>query len=611
MPAGRRISTSPLTDSGFPYLAFQIMKGSQPDYGAMESGQDGVTGNGIATEEEAARQRGKPSWKDIPPLMLPWFLFGMVLISTALVQGIALGILATSASLLLSAGFLLFSRAPPWKVLSFICIGVTIVGVAMGLYDEAKYVYPFHFYERSPSYLSVDPTAKPGSVADAGYLGFQDGTHVDSTRGVGFVSGSLWCAAPVVMNETASSAAFWAVGTDCCRERAWFNCGNAMNRSVRSGVVIRDASPILKGELPQYLQAARMAAETYGLNVPENPVFIRWNDTPEENQMWYWNNAVNFVIYSMLAFLLLAPIFLTLLICTGTSLFGMEANNQFHPEKLDLITFSFDWTPRAYPGYLKQDLLNSRSFWTGEVIEDYIFHAANRHIYLSCLLSHPSHPYKKWHRIVVAAVATCVSWALIAAVSAYTISWLFRTLAMIFFCLTFRNSLKLIFLSYGIHADTDQAVHLGTTSGSDFSVNQVGLVVLLILLAVIVMGSSFALINASGERSGGEALSQNTDVFAYMYVLDFLVDLCTPYLGKDTLRSTWAIGFFGRWVIERNEFESAKSQNQKFRWNSLGAEVFGVRTGKGKADKNAVQPGYVLPSGKLQATTKPETKKSG
>ena len=88
-----------------------------------------------------------------------------------------------------------------------------------------------------------------------------------------------------------------------------FNCGNAMNRSVRSGVVIRDASPILKGELPQYLQAARMAAETYGLNVPENPVFIRWNDTPEENQMWYWNNAVNFVIYSMLAFLLLAPIF--------------------------------------------------------------------------------------------------------------------------------------------------------------------------------------------------------------------------------------------------------------------------------------------------------------
>eukprot|EP00435_Cladocopium_sp_Y103_P055249 s1780_g18.t1 len=143
---------------------------------------------------------------------------------------------------------------------------------------------------------------------------------------------------------------------------------SAKNHSVRSGVVIRDASPMLKGELPQYEQAARMAAETYGINVPENPVFIRWNDTPEANRMWFINQ--------LLVFSLLAPIFLSLLICTGASLFGMEASAQFHPEKLDLISFSFDWTPRAYPGYLRQDLLNSRSFWTGEVIEDYIFHAA-------------------------------------------------------------------------------------------------------------------------------------------------------------------------------------------------------------------------------------------
>eukprot|EP00438_Fugacium_kawagutii_P012822 Skav200475 [mRNA] locus=scaffold5182:202730:221252:- [translate_table: standard] len=168
----------------------------------------------------------------------------MVLISTALVQGQVLCWLALAASLLLS------------------------------MYDEAKYLYPFHFYERSPSYKSVDPNSKPGSVGDAGtillpstgtwrdsrdslphwlggYLQFQEGTHVDSTRGVGFVAGSMWCAAPVV--------------------------------------------------------------------------FIRWNDTPEANQMWYW---------------LLAPLFLTLLICTGSSLFGREASGQFHPEKLDLISMA-------------------------------------------------------------------------------------------------------------------------------------------------------------------------------------------------------------------------------------------------------------------------------
>eukprot|EP00913_Durusdinium_trenchii_P011930 g11206.t1 len=336
------------------------------DYGAVESGENGKKG-GIVTEEERAKQRAKPSWKDLPPLLLPG---------------------------LLSIGFLVFSRAPAWKVLSFVCMGVTAVGWGMGLYDEAKYLYPFHFYERSPSYLSVDLTSKPGSVGDAGFLRFQDGTHVDSTRGVGFVSGALWCAAPVVQNDSVTSASYWAVGKDCCRMRAWFNCGDAMspggamcsqpqrqptkeppttgsfmhfssltlctfgpilgtlsgtcgnltqpwpcqpsglrNQSVRSGVVIRDASPILKGELPQYMAAARMAAETYGMNLPPDPVFIRWNDTPEANQAW--NNAVSFVIYSLLVFLLLAPLFLLLLTCTGASLFGMEASERFHPEKLD------------------------------------------------------------------------------------------------------------------------------------------------------------------------------------------------------------------------------------------------------------------------------------
>ena len=44
----------------------------------------------------------------------------------------------------------------------------------------------------------------------------------------------------------------------------------------------------LRGELPQYMAAAKMAAETYGMNLPPDPVFIRWNDTPEENQAWYW-----------------------------------------------------------------------------------------------------------------------------------------------------------------------------------------------------------------------------------------------------------------------------------------------------------------------------------
>eukprot|EP00913_Durusdinium_trenchii_P011929 g11205.t1 len=207
-----------------------------------------------------------------------------------------------------------------------------------------------------------------------------------------------------------------------------------------------------------------------------------------------------------------------------------------------------------------------------------------------------------------------------------------RNVMMIFLCLTFRNALKLVFISYGVQTDSDQ--HLG-------------LALLFILLAVSTCGASMALINANAKSSSGEAMSDSTDVFAYMYVLDFLVDLFTPYLGRDNNRSnTWAIGFFGRrvgmvgmrssrghrskapfdtsiyesfpevghdfrWVYERNEFESAKSQmqNQKFRWSSLGAEVFGVGSERKPGQKKKTpSPGpqegqqYLVPHGTIEPT---------
>ncbi|CAJ1424219.1 unnamed protein product [Effrenium voratum] len=598
------------------------MAGPQPDYGAVEAAQPAEQqGNVIVTEEQKAVQRSKPSWKDIPPLMTPWFLFGMVLLSTALGQGSVLCIISVASALLLSLGFLVFSRAPPWRVLAITCLTVTVVGLCMGLYDQAKYVYPYHFYGRSPSYTNVDPDSKPGSVGDAGYLQFAPGTHVDTTRSVGFVAGSTWCAAPVVNSDIATGASYWAVGKDCCRPRSRFYCGDAMNASVRSGVVIRDASPILQGELPQYQEAVNMAAETYGINLPVNPMFIRWNDTPEINQGWYWSNAVTFVMSSLLIFLLLAPGFLILMTCAGASLFGMEAGPNFHPEKLQFMSFGFDWTPRVYPAYVRQDLLNGRTFWTGEVIEDYVFHAANRHVYLGILFSHPAHPYHKWQRIIVALVATCASWFLIGCVSVWSSSFTVRTICMIGFCLTFRNTLKLILIVFGIQTQPEvQGGVIRPAYAPSLNTNLLGILLLYLLLAISLLGACSGVASSAG-KSLGDVLSSNTDVFAYMYVLDFLVDICTPYLGMDALGGVWAIGFFGRWKDERDEYENAKSRNQKFRWTSLGAEVLGVGPGgikrRGSAAaaaavasaKNAqggagqAEQSYVVPHGVLAPTT--------
>lgn len=61
------------------------------------------------------------------------------------------------------------------------------------------------------------------------------------------------------------------------------------------------------------------------------------------------------------------------------------------------------------------------------------------------------------------------------------------------------------------------------------------------------------------------------------YVLDFLVDLCTPYLGKDTLRGTWAIGFFGRRACEISWSHDFGGENQ---WTSSTFLLFNYSYGK-------------------------------
>ncbi|CAE7933395.1 unnamed protein product [Symbiodinium necroappetens] len=565
------------------------------DYGSLETGSANAfvpgPGQAIETEESKAAARAKPSWKDLPPLLLPWILFGMVLLATALVQGQAISLLASAACFLLSVGFLLFSRGPAWRVLAVSCFCITLFGIALGQYDKIKYLYPYYFFQRSPGYSNVDPMSKPGSVADAGYVSFQPGAHVDTSRGVGFVSGTLWCAAPVVMDEMATSAGYWAVGTDCCKRQGSFECGDAQNRSVRSGVVIQDSSPILEGELPKYIQAARMAAETYGINMPRNPMFIRWNDTPERQESWFWSNATNFVLVSLFIFFLLTPCLLLVFVCTGFTLFGMEDSPQWHPEKLDFMTFGFDWTSRVYPSYIRQDLLYGRTFWTGEVIEDYVFHAANRHVYLGILFCHPAHPYSKWQRLVVAISASCISWFIVTAVAAFTGQTALRIVTIIVLCLVTRNTLKLVLLTYGIGRDFGEAHVIRSSLGTALSVNALGILVLYLVMAASALGAASALVSAAGAKSIGEELGKNVDVLAYMYVLDFLVDAVTPYVGLDELSGVWAFGFFGRWRDERDEFEAAKANSHKFRWTSLGAEVLGMGP-SGSAPKRGLSDQY-------------------
>jgi len=581
-------------------------------YGTVSAGQEAGLDLEELTDEEKLAQRGKPSLQDVPALFTPWLLFSMILIPTALMETRSLSTIAAMTSCAIAGAFVLFSRGLPWRMLALTSLALCGVGYAMGCYDSAKYVFPYHFYTRSPSYELVDADSAPGSVADAGFLSFTAETHIDSTRSVGYVSGSTWCVAPIVSGDLSDSAGYWAVGKDCCRRQGLFRCGDARNRTIHSGVVIKDVSPILQDELPQYKKAATMAALTYGINMPRNPIFVRWNDTPEQNENWYWDNAVSFAVTAAFLFFLVPPLFLLVMKLAGTSFFGKKSDDKWHPEKLDLMGFGFNFSKTVYPSYLQADLMYSRSFYTGEVLQDYIFHVANRHIYWSCLLCHPSHPYRKWERLIVAVTISAVVWFSTAALTAFLGTSLVRTTCIVAMVLFLRNALKLLLMRMGIEASTRELEArgvIGAKSTREISSTEVAVLAAYGLGSVAFAMACSVLIGIS-DVSVGSALQSSLDVFGYIYVLDFVSDLITPFLGHDAFHGVWTFGFFGRWRHERDEYESSKkdlmSRQISAQWTSLGAEVLGAAPQQNSAQslKSArVGDQYVVPRGIMKPTT--------
>ncbi|CAE8629350.1 unnamed protein product [Polarella glacialis] len=545
-----------------------------------------------STEAEDAKQRARPSWKDLPALLIPWLMYCMVMLPAALMQNGVLSVIAVATGLLMAGGFVLLSRGLPWRVVAVSCLMLTGIGYFMGRYDQAKYLYPYSVYQRSPSFLDVLPSSAPGAYQDAGYVAFSKGSRVDTTRSIGFVSGSTYCVAPIVSSVQVRDAGFWAVGVDCCGREGRFRCGDALNRTVRSGIVVNDASPILASELPQYMNAAKMAAQTYGINMPLNPMFIRWNTSVEDNAAWYWDGAVSFALIASLSFLLVAPMVLGVMRAAGVSLFGEKAGAHWHPEKLELMAFGFDLVPRVYPKYLQPDLLYPRSFWTGEIIQDYVFHIANKHVFLSCIFCHPVHPYYKWERV---AVAVSISTAVLFTTTALT-AWLpeeaaLRTAFVIGAVTVLRNCMQLLLVNWVIEEsakELEECYVVGGKNVRQVTAREGGIVAAYLVAAAVVALGCIPVIQAHWSSSLTSALSANLDTIGFIFILDVLLDLTTPYIGHDIFEGDWTLGFFGRWQRERDDFEAAKKELEdrigNRLWSSVGAELLGLGAGALKAE---------------------------
>lgn len=249
-------------------------------------------------------------------LLVPWMLFTLVMLPFGLwyqvvpwvawlvfVTGLLLCSLCVFAGLRPHSGPRLFLF-----LMAASCSMAIILGMLLGFYCHFAWVRTYVVYKNSESYNRISPSDVPGPALDAGSISFTNDAFLDDSKSVGFKDDKTYCAAPILSKAALmNTAAFWAVGEDCCEARGKFNCGISPARIINGGLVVIEGGWFAPPVRPYYMLAAKQAAATYHLTLPEEVTFLQWT----EDYLQYWWQAVR--CYCLCVFIYLG-IILTLLI---------------------------------------------------------------------------------------------------------------------------------------------------------------------------------------------------------------------------------------------------------------------------------------------------------
>merc|ERR1740117_204394 len=99
----------------------------------------------------------------------------------------------------------------------------------------------------------------PGAVRDAGVITFSNDTVIDAAFGAQFMEGGVaYCVAPILRGGLGGG--YYAVGKNCCDAVGGFSCGDAVNPSVQSGLVIA-------AQQEKYAQGVAIIEATHGSQI--------------------------------------------------------------------------------------------------------------------------------------------------------------------------------------------------------------------------------------------------------------------------------------------------------------------------------------------------------
>lgn len=231
--------------------------------------------------------------------LVPWAQFVAVAVAFMFQGGLRTFATWTvvSLSLLVSALACIVSKTratgPIYMYVSFLGLEATISGAIFGTAMYGMYTSQYLSLQTRATYANVPPTASALSREDGGTISFTAETQLDLNRVLGHMDGkNVYCVAPIVDDSMATEVNFWAVGKDCCHQRSNFDCGDARDSVAKAGLVYQDSSQwFAPHDRAKYAAAARQAAATYSLAIPDEPVFLTWARDPESTEEALWDQG--------------------------------------------------------------------------------------------------------------------------------------------------------------------------------------------------------------------------------------------------------------------------------------------------------------------------------
>jgi hypothetical protein len=229
---------------------------------------------------------------------------------------------------------------------------------------------------------------------------------------------------------------------------------------------------------------------------------------------------------------------------------------------------------------LEQRLVRGDLHWTGEVIQDYVFHVSNTHTFIGIFFCHREHPYEWWERLII---ATCVCLLIVFPVAAFDqvdkehhLDPMLRWLLILAVATIPRNIIKGYFLHMnqvmaqlqidkGVDEDlTRLYFHEEEEDGEHHEVDPdiekavvwewVTIVFTILFTASIVVVSIFYIKQHKFGDPMYEILARNTDGLGFAFVLELTLDLVVPRR-VGNVEKEWCFGFFQAWYRERENFK--------------------------------------------------------